>query len=413
MNLLRFATAGSVDDGKSTLIGRLLFDTQSIMTDQLEAIEAASSKRGDEYVNLALLTDGLRAEREQGITIDVAYRYFTTPKRKFIISDCPGHIQYTRNMVTGVSTTNLVLLLVDARKGLLEQTKRHCFVASLLRIPHLVICINKIDLVDYKQERFEEIKRDFEAFSKKLEIYDVNFIPVSALNGDNIVNKSSKTPWYKGSTLLQHLEDVHISSDENYIDFRLPIQSVIRPQSKEKVDYRGYCGQVISGSIRKSEKVTVLPSGFETAVKKIEFFEKEIPEAVPGQSIVIQLENEIDISRGDMLVRKNNQPKCEQDLEAMICWFNSEPLEPSKKFIIKHTTNEAQAIIKEINYKININELSRDYSDKVIGLNDFSKIKLRCSKPLLHDAFKNNRGTGSFILIDSVNNQTVAAGMIL
>lgn len=413
MDLLRFTTAGSVDDGKSTLIGRLLYDSKSIFEDQYEAVKATSEKRGEEYVNLALLTDGLRAEREQGITIDVAYRYFATPKRKFIIADTPGHIQYTRNMVTGASTANLAIILIDARKGVIEQTMRHTFIASLLRIPHVVVCVNKMDLVDFQQDVYEKIKKDYEAFASKLETIDIHFLPISALNGDNVVDRSPNMPWYEGSTLLHLLENVHISSDQNHIDCRFPVQYVIRPMNNEYHDYRGFAGRVAGGVFRKGDKITVLPSGFNSTIKSIDTFTGEVEEAFAPMSVTITLEDEIDISRGDMIARENNQPQISQDIDIMICWFNNKPLQPNAKFVIRHTTREARAIIKEINYKVDINTLHRIEDDKTINMNDIARVRLRTTVPLLFDSYSRNRNTGSIILVDEATNETVAAGMII
>lgn len=413
MDLLRFTTAGSVDDGKSTLIGRLLYDSKSIFEDQYEAVKATSEKRGEEYVNLALLTDGLRAEREQGITIDVAYRYFATPKRKFIIADTPGHIQYTRNMVTGASTANLAIILIDARKGVIEQTMRHTFIASLLRIPHVVVCVNKMDLVDFQQDVYEKIKKDYEAFASKLETIDIHFLPISALNGDNVVDRSPNMPWYEGSTLLHLLENVHISSDQNHIDCRFPVQYVIRPMNNEYHDYRGFAGRVAGGVFRKGDKITVLPSGFNSTIKSIDTFTGEVEEAFAPMSVTITLEDEIDISRGDMIARENNQPQVSQDIDIMICWFNNKPLQPNAKFVIRHTTREARAIIKEVNYKVDINTLHRIEEDKTINMNDIARVRLRTTVPLLFDSYSRNRNTGSIILVDEATNETVAAGMII
>lgn len=413
MDLLRFTTAGSVDDGKSTLIGRLLYDSKSIFEDQYEAVKATSEKRGEEYVNLALLTDGLRAEREQGITIDVAYRYFATPKRKFIIADTPGHIQYTRNMVTGASTANLAIILIDARKGVIEQTMRHTFIASLLRIPHVVVCVNKMDLVDFQRDVYEKIKKDYEAFASKLETIDIHFLPISALNGDNVVDRSPNMPWYEGSTLLHLLENVHISSDQNHIDCRFPVQYVIRPMNNEYHDYRGFAGRVAGGVFRKGDKITVLPSGFNSTIKSIDTFTGEVEEAFAPMSVTITLEDEIDISRGDMIARENNQPQVSQDIDIMICWFNNKPLQPNAKFVIRHTTREARAIVKEINYKVDINTLHRIEDDKTINMNDIARVRLRTTVPLLFDSYSRNRNTGSIILVDEATNETVAAGMII
>lgn len=413
MELLRFTTAGSVDDGKSTLIGRLLYDSKSIFEDQYEAIEESSKRKGDEHVNLALLTDGLRAEREQGITIDVAYRYFATPKRKFIIADTPGHIQYTRNMVTGASSANLALILVDARNGVVEQTHRHTFIAALLGIPHVVFCINKMDLVDYDEKTYLRIKEEIESFSSKLEVKDIRFIPVSALKGDNIVNDSENMPWYKGGTLLYLLENIHIGSDYNHIDCRFPIQHVIRPQSDKYHDYRGYAGRIAGGVLKKGDEVVVLPSGFSSRIKSIEVYNEELQEAFPPMSVTIQLEDDIDISRGDMLVRDHNRPEVSQDIDLMICWMNDKPMVPNGKYAIKHTTSDARCMIKNIQYKVDINSLHRLEDDKNIGMNDIARVTIRTTKPLFYDRYSRNRITGSIIFIDEATNETVAAGMIL
>jgi sulfate adenylyltransferase subunit 1 len=413
MDLLRFTTAGSVDDGKSTLIGRLLYDSKSIFEDQYEAVKATSEKRGEEYVNLALLTDGLRAEREQGITIDVAYRYFATPKRKFIVADTPGHTQYTRNMVTGASTANLALILIDARKGVIEQTMRHTFIASLLRIPHIVVCINKMDLVGYKQEIFESIKKEYAAFASKLDSIDIQFLPISALHGDNVVDRSSNMPWYQGPTLLYLLENIHIASDQNHIDCRFPVQYVIRPMSNEHHDYRGFAGRVAGGVFKKGDKVTVLPGGFQSKVKSIDTFSGPVDEAFAPMSVTLTLEDEIDISRGDMIVRENNQPDVSQDIDVMICWFNSRPLQATGKFVIRHTSREARCVVKEVHYKMDISTLHRLEDDKNIQMNDIARIKLRTTVPLLFDSYSRNRNTGGIILVDEATNETVAAGMIV
>ena len=413
MDLLRFTTAGSVDDGKSTLIGRLLYDSKSIFEDQMEAIEIASEKKGEEQVNLALLTDGLRAEREQGITIDVAYRYFATPKRKFIIADTPGHIQYTRNMVTGASTANLAIILVDARKGMVEQTCRHSFIASLLQIPHIVFCINKMDLVDYDEKRYEEIKEQLEAFSSKLEVSDISFIPISALKGDNVVDRSERMKWYEGPTLLYKLENVHISSDHNHIDCRFPVQYVIRPQKDEFHDYRGYAGRIAGGIFKKGDEVMVLPSGFTSKIKSIVTLDGEIDEAYAPMSVSITLEDEIDISRGDMIVRENNSPESEQSLELMVCWMSERPLMQNGKYALKHTSKEVRCMVKEIKYKVDINTLHRNESDIQIGMNDIARISIRTTSPLFFDRYTRNRITGSLILIDEATNETVGAGMVI
>ncbi len=413
MELLRFTTAGSVDDGKSTLIGRLLYDSKAIFEDQMEILEETSKQRGEEGVNLALLTDGLRAEREQGITIDVAYRYFATPKRKFIIADTPGHIQYTRNMVTGASTANLALLLVDARHGVIEQTKRHAFIASLLQIPHIAVCINKMDLVDHSQEAFEKIKSEFEDFASKLEIKDVHFIPISALNGDNVVDRSKNMNWYEGSTLMHLLENIHIGSDQNHVDCRFPIQYVVRPQSPEFPDYRGYAGRIEGGVFKPGDQVTILPSGFISKIKSIDTFNGEVAEAFSPMSVCITLEDNIDISRGDMLVRENNKPTVEQDIDVMICWMNEKKMIPGGKYTVRHTSQTARCIIKEVKYKMDINSLHRNEEDREIGLNDIGRITIRTTKPLFFDSYTRNRNTGSIILVDEATNETVAAGMII
>jgi sulfate adenylyltransferase subunit 1 len=413
MELLRFSTAGSVDDGKSTLIGRLLYDSKSIFEDQYEAIEASSKKKGEEHVNLALLTDGLRSEREQGITIDVAYRYFATPKRKFIIADTPGHIQYTRNMVTGASTSNLSIILIDARKGIIEQTHRHTFIASLLGIPHVIFCINKMDLVDYKEDVYESIKKEVEAFATKLDVKDIHFIPISALKGDNVVNKSKKMDWYQGGTLMYLLENIHIGSDHNHIDCRFPVQYVVRPQSDEYHDYRGYAGRISGGIFKPGDEVAVLPSGFTSKIKSIDTLDGPLDEAFAPMSVTMTLEDEIDISRGDMLIRVNNQPKIEQDVELMVCWMSEKKLQARGKYAIKHTSNDARCIIKEIRYKVDIRTLHRLEDDKEIKMNDIARISIRTTKPLFFDSYKRNRNTGSLILIDEATNETVGAAMIL
>ena len=388
MELLRFTTAGSVDDGKSTLIGRLLYDSKSIFEDQYEAIEQSSKKKGDENVNLALLTDGLRAEREQGITIDVAYRYFATPKRKFIIADTPGHIQYTRNMVTGASTANLAIILIDARRGVQEQTHRHTFIASLLGIPHIVFCINKMDLVDYDEKVYEDIKKEVELFSSKLNVGDIRFIPISALKGDNVVNKSENMPWYQGSTLLYLLETIHIGSDHNHVDCRFPVQTVIRPQSDKYHDFRGYAGRIASGVFKPGDKVAVLPSGFTSTIKTIEIMGEEYDEAYAPMSVTITLEDEIDISRGDMIVREHNQPVVSQDIDLMLCWLNEKALTLGGKYTIRHTSNEARCMIKEVNYRMDINTLHRIEDDKSIGMNDIGRVKIRTTKPFFFDRYE-------------------------
>ena len=413
MELLRFTTAGSVDDGKSTLIGRLLYDSKAIFEDQMELLEETSRQRGEEGVNLALLTDGLRSEREQGITIDVAYRYFATPKRKFIIADTPGHIQYTRNMVTGASTANLALLLVDARHGVIEQTKRHAFIASLLQIPHIAVCINKMDLVDHSKEAFDKIKKEFEDFAAKLEIKDVRFVPISALNGDNVVDRSKNMDWYDGSTLMHLLENIHIGSDQNHVDCRFPVQFVVRPQSKEHPDYRGYAGRVEGGVFKPGDDVIVLPSGFTSKIKSIDTFDGEVAEAFSPMSVCMTLHDDIDISRGDMLVRENNKPTIDQDIDVMICWMNEKQMIPKGKYTIRHTSQTARCIIKEVKYKMDINTLHRMEDEKEIGLNDIGRITIRTTKPLFFDSYRRNRNTGSIILVDEATNETVAAGMVI
>jgi len=415
MELLRFTTAGSVDDGKSTLIGRLLYDSKAIFEDQMEAIERVSERSGHEDVNLALLTDGLRSEREQGITIDVAYRYFATPKRKFIIADTPGHIQYTRNMVTGASTANVALILVDARHGVLEQTLRHAFIASLLQIPHVIFCINKMDLVDYSQARFEEIKADIDAVSSKLSVKDIRYVPISALKGDNVVDRSEPMNWYDGPTLMYLLENIHISSDINHDDFRFPVQNVIRPQSAEWPDYRGYGGRIASGAIKLGDEVSVLPSGFTSKVKSIDMMDESLEVGFAPQSVSITLEDEIDISRGDMLVKKSNgtAPQNSQDIEVMICWFNERKLMPRGKYVVRHTSADARCMVTDIQYKMNINTLEKEEEDKDVNMNDIARVKLRTTKPLFFDSYNRNRFTGSLILIDESTNETVAAGMII
>lgn len=413
MDLLRFTTAGSVDDGKSTLIGRLLYDSKSIFDDQMEKIEESSRKKGDEYTNLALLTDGLSAEREQGITIDVAYRYFSTPNRKFIIADTPGHVQYTRNMVTGASTANLAVILVDARKGVIEQTCRHSFIASLLQIEHIVLCVNKMDLVDYSEERFKEIRNEFRSFSSKLDVPDIHYIPISALYGDNVVEKSDNMDWYGGSTLLYTLENVQVDSDYNHVDSRFPVQWVTRPQSEEYPDYRGYAGKVAGGVFKPGDEIIALPSGFTSTIDTVETYKKEEDEVFQPMSITMTLEDDIDVSRGDMIAKPDNQPTVGQDIDMMVCWLNKEPLQPNGKYAIKHTTKDARCIIKEVKYKVNINTLHRVEGDKEIGLNDIGRVQIRTTEPLFYDSYKRNRATGSLIIIDEYTNETVGAGMIL
>jgi bifunctional enzyme CysN/CysC len=412
--LLRFATAGSVDDGKSTLIGRLLYDSKSIFEDQLESVADASERMGLEGTNLALLTDGLRAEREQGITIDVAYRYFATPKRKFIIADTPGHVQYTRNMVTGASTADLAIVLIDARKGVLEQSRRHAFIASLLRIPHLVVAVNKMDLVDYDRERFEEIVEEFRAFAAKLDISDLTFIPISALNGDNVVSRSPNMEWFEGSSLLHHLESVHIASDRNLIDARFPVQYVLRPNTDEYHDYRGYAGRVAAGVFKPGDEVVVLPSGFTSTIAGIDTFDGPVEEAFAPMSVTVRLSDEIDISRGDMICRPQNQPTSSQDIEAMVCWLTeASTLTPRTKLTIKHTTRTAKALVKDLHYRLDINSLHREEGVSSLALNEIGRVTLRTTQPLFFDEYRRSRETGSFILIDDATNATVGAGMIL
>ncbi|MCZ2402950.1 GTP-binding protein [Paenarthrobacter sp. Z7-10] len=413
MDLLRFATAGSVDDGKSTLIGRLLYDSKSIFSDQLEGVERASREMGSEYTELSLLTDGLRAEREQGITIDVAYRYFATPVRKFIIADTPGHIQYTRNMVTGASTADLAIVLVDARKGLVEQSRRHAFLVSLLQVPHLVLAINKMDLVGYSQQVFEDIRREFTEFAAKLQIADLTFIPVSALHGDNVVDRSENMSWYEGASLLNHLENVYIASDRNLVDGRFPVQYVIRPHSSKFHDYRGYAGKIAGGVMRTGDEIIVLPSGLPSRISSIETADGPVDEAFAPMSVTVRLEDDIDISRGDMICRPHNQPRVMQDVDAMITWMGDKPMRPGAKLGIKHTTRRTRAFIKELQYELDVNTLHRDESATELKLNAIGRVRLRTTTPLLADEYLRNRETGGFILIDEDTNDTVGAGMIL
>ncbi|MFC7404643.1 sulfate adenylyltransferase subunit 1 [Georgenia alba] len=413
MDLLRFATAGSVDDGKSTLIGRLLLDSKVIFEDQMEAVEATSKSRGYDYTDLALLTDGLRSEREQGITIDVAYRYFATPKRKFIIADTPGHVQYTRNMVTGASTADLGLVLVDARAGLTEQSRRHAVLLSLLRVPHLVLAVNKMDLVDYSQDVYQQIYDEFTAFSTKLSIPDLEVIPISALNGDNVVNRSENMPWYEGPSLMHHLEHVHVASDRDLIDARLPVQYVIRPKSEEHHDYRGYAGQLAGGVLKPGDEVMALPSGLTSKVAAIDLFDRELDEAFPPMSITVRLEDDLDISRGDMICRPKNAPTPAQNIDAMVCWMTTAPLKQRQKLAIKHTTRNARALVKDIQYRLDINSLHRDQDAQELALNEIGRVQLRTTVPLLCDTYEENRATGSFILIDEATGNTVGAGTIL
>jgi bifunctional enzyme CysN/CysC len=414
MEMLRLATAGSVDDGKSTLIGRLLYDTKSIFEDQLESVERTSRQRGEEYTNLALLTDGLRAEREQGITIDVAYRYFATPRRKFIIADTPGHIQYTRNMVTGASTANVALILVDARKGVLEQSRRHAFLASLLRVPHLVLCVNKMDLVDYDRAIFESIRDEFKDFAAKLDINDLTTVPVSALNGDNVVTRSPNMPWYEGTSLLHYLEDLHIASDRNLIDVRFPVQYVVRPMHNAFHDYRGYAGTVAAGVLKAGDEVMVLPSGLTSTVESVDTFGGSVDEAFPPMSVTVRLTDDLDISRGDMLCRPHNVPAVGQDIEAMVAWMTDQPkLRPGQLLSLKHTTRQVRAKVMDLQYRINVTTLHRHEGVPHLGLNEIGRVRLRTTQPLFFDEYRRNRVTGSFILVDEASGTTAGAGMII
>jgi len=413
MDLLRFSTAGSVDDGKSTLIGRLLYDSKGIFEDQLAAIEKTSRRRGYAQVDLALLTDGLRAEREQGITIDVAYRYFATPRRKFIIADTPGHVQYTRNMVTGASTSDLAIVLIDARNGVLEQSRRHAFIASLLGIPHLVVAVNKMDLVGYSEEVFERIQAEFSGWAAKLAVHDIQFIPISALHGDNVVQRSVSTPWYQGPSLLYHLEHVYTASDRNLIDARFPVQWVIRPQTDEHHDFRGYAGQIAAGVFKKGDTVVVLPSGKRSRIKSISTADGELETAAPPLSVVIQLEDNIDVSRGDMLCRPHNQPTVAQEIEAMVCWMADAPLKPGSRYWLKHTTRSVRAVVDDLRYRIDVNSLHREEGADQLVLNEIGRVRLRTSAPLMADEYRDSRTTGGFILIDEATSDTVGAGMIV
>jgi bifunctional enzyme CysN/CysC len=413
MDLLRFSTAGSVDDGKSTLIGRLLYDSKGIFEDQLAAIERTSRRRGYSQVDLALLTDGLRAEREQGITIDVAYRYFATPKRKFIIADTPGHVQYTRNMVTGASTADLAIILVDARKGVLEQSRRHAFIAALLGIPHLLVAVNKMDLVGYEERVFEDIVADFSGWAEKLDVHDIQFIPISALHGDNVVQRSLSTPWYQGPSLLYQLEHVYIGSDRNLIDARFPVQWVIRPQTNEHHDLRGYAGQVAAGVFKSGDEVVVLPSGHRSRISRISTFDGELTTAAPPLSVVIELEDQIDVSRGDMICRTHNQPRVAQEIEAMVCWMNDAPMRQGGRYLLKHTTRTVKTIVEDLRYRIDVNTLHREADADELGLNAIGRVRLRTSGPLMLDDYRDNRATGGFILIDEASSDTVAAGMVV
>ena len=416
MDILRLATAGSVDDGKSTLIGRLLYDSKAIFEDQLAAVEETSKARGEDYTNLALLTDGLRAEREQGITIDVAYRYFATPRRKFIIADTPGHIQYTRNMVTGASTADLAVVLVDARNGLTEQSRRHAFLTTLLRVPHLVLAVNKMDLVDYDQGVFERISEEFAAFAAKLEIGDLSFIPISALHGDNVVQRSEKMPWHDGPSLLHHLEHVHIASDRNLIDVRFPVQYVIRPHQATDPslhDYRGYAGQVAGGVLKPGDEVMHLPSGLTTKIARIDTARGPVPEAYPPMSVTLVLEDDLDISRGDMICRPHNQPAVSQDVEGMVCWMSeNKQLTARDRLVVKHTSRTVKAIVRDLQYRLDVNTLHRDEAADRLGLNEVGRVSLRLTQPLFFDPYNRNRQTGGLILIDEATNATVGALMI-
>jgi bifunctional enzyme CysN/CysC len=413
MDLLRFSTAGSVDDGKSTLIGRLLYDSKGIFEDQLQAIERTSAARGNHQVDLALLTDGLRAEREQGITIDVAYRYFATPKRKFIIADTPGHVQYTRNMVTGASTADLAIVLIDARLGVLEQSHRHAFIAALLGIPHIVVAVNKMDLVGYDEAVYERITEEFSDWAAKLDVHDIQFIPISALHGDNVVQRSLAMPWYQGPSLLYHRGHVYIGSDVNLIDVRFPVQWVIRPQSTEHHDFRGYAGQIASGTFRKGDEVIVLPSGKRSRVKSISTFDGDLEVASPPLSVIMQLEDDLDISRGDVICRPHNQPEVSSDFEAMVCWMADEPLRPGARYAIKHTTRTGKAIIEDMRYRMDVNTLQRDQAASELGLNEIGRVRIRTSTPLLLDEYRLSRATGGFVLIDETSQDTVGAGMVV
>ena len=413
MELLRFTTAGSVDDGKSTLIGRLLYDSKSIFEDQIEAVKQSSERKGLQHVDLSLLTDGLRSEREQGITIDVAYRYFSTPNRKFIIADTPGHIQYTRNMVTGASTANLALVLVDVRHGVVEQTRRHSFIASLLRIPHIIVCINKMDLADYYEDAYNRIIEQYQELALKLDVADIRFIPISALKGDNVVNQSPNMPWFKGSSLLQTLETISINNDSNYVDSRFPVQTVIRPHADEYHDYRGYAGRVAGGVFKPGDDITVFPSGLTSKIKSIDTFTGPIQEAYPSMSVSLVLNDDIDVSRGDMIVKSDSQPRVSQDIDVLICWMAAEVPRPGAKYYLKNTSREVKAIIKQVIYKIDINTMQLLEDDNGIKMNDIVKVRIRTTQPLIYDEYSKNRITGSLILIDEATNETVAAGTII
>ena len=411
--LLRFTTAGSVDDGKSTLIGRLLYDSKSIFEDQLEAVANTSRQKGFEGVDLALFTDGLRDEREQGITIDVAYRYFTTPRRKFIIADTPGHIQYTRNMVTGASTADAAIILVDARHGVIEQTRRHAYIASLLHIPHVLVCVNKMDLVGYEESVFREIAMEFEGLASKMQIQDIHYLPISALLGDNVVNPSENMPWYRGTSLLETLEMLPVRGDTTPAGARFPVQTVLRPQSREFIDYRGYAGRVAGGVLRVGDEIAVLPSGFTSRIRGIDGPNGPLQEAFPPLSVSLTLEDDIDISRGDMIVRSDNPPEVTQDLEVMLCWLHNRPARPRAKYTLMHTTNAQKAMIREVLHKIDMHTLHPIAEDQELQMNDICKVKIRTTQPLMVDTYRENRTTGSLILIDDATNETVAAGMVV
>ena len=412
MDLLRFITAGSVDDGKSTLIGRLLYDSKSIMIDQLEAIEKQSKNKRAGEIDLALLTDGLRAEREQGITIDVAYKYFSTPKRKFIIADAPGHIQYTRNMVTGASTADLMIVLIDARNGVVEQTRRHSIIASLLGIPHIIVAINKMDLVDYAEDVFNNIAMDYAEVAKSLGLKDIRYIPISALDGDNIVEKSNKFPWYAGDSLLDVLENIEVEKDINYTHPRFPVQYVIRPQTDELHDYRGYAGKILSGSYKIGDRVLIQPSGIESSIKTIEKFGQEVTDAIAHESVVIHLEDDIDVSRGDLIVKKENAPQLSQQLEVFLCWMDSKPLTNGNKYLLQLNSRTVRCIVKEIEYKLDVNTLQKKFAPSSVELNDVIRATIKTASPLPYDSYKELRENGGAILIDETSYVTVAACMI-
>ena len=412
-DLLRFATAGSVDDGKSTLVGRLLHDTKSILADAYEAVERVTRERGGEGIDLALLTDGLRAEREQGITIDVAYRYFATPRRTFILADCPGHVQYTRNTVTGASTADAIVVLVDVRTGVADQTRRHLAVAALLRVPHVIVAVNKMDLLGWERAPYDAIVSEFAGFADRLNIPDLTFVPISALHGENVVTRSSLMPWYDGPSLLHHLEHVHVSSDRNLVDVRFPVQYVIRPQSARFPDYRGYAGRVASGVLKPGDEVVVLPSGFGTRIASIETADGPVDEAYPPMSVTVRLEDELDVSRGDMICRPHNQPTVTQDVDAMVCWMDeASALRPGARLVLKHTTRSCRALVKDLQYRLDVNTLHRDLEASELVLNEVGRVRLRTTQPVFVDSYARNRATGGFVLIDEQTNKTVGAGMI-